>query len=97
MCLGIPGKVVQIYDEHDMCMGKIDFGGVFKHVCLAMTPEATVGQYVIVHVGFALKIIDEEEAMQVFAFLESIDDLDELHAGESEPVVENDSEAGSTS
>ena len=69
MCLGIPGKVVDIYKEHDVLMGKVDFGGVFKHCCLEHTPEVRTGQYVIVHVGFALQMIDEEEAREVFAFL----------------------------
>lgn len=80
MCLGIPGKVIDTYEEHDMLMGKVDFGGVSKQVCLAHTPEVELGQYVIVHVGFALQVIDEEEAQQIFKFLESMDDLDELSA-----------------
>jgi hydrogenase expression/formation protein HypC len=83
MCLGIPGKVVKTYEEHDMRMGKVDFGGVFKDVCLANTPQAEVGQYVIVHVGFALQVIDEDEAHQVFAFLEEINELEELQTRES--------------
>ena len=67
MCLGIPGKVTSTYREHDVLMGKVDFGGVFKRVCLEHVPEAQVGEYVIVHVGFALSRIDEAEAKQVFA------------------------------
>ena len=54
MCLGIPGKVTSTYREHEVLMGKVDFGGVFKRVCLEHVPEAQVGEYVIVHVGFAL-------------------------------------------
>src|SRR5262245_57043460 len=69
MCLGIPGKVTSTYREHEVLMGKVDFGGVFKHVCLEHVPEAKVGEYVIVHVGFALSRIDEAEAKQVFEFL----------------------------
>ena len=83
MCLGIPGKVVEIYEEHDMLMGKVDFGGVSKRVCLAHTSDVEVGQYVIVHVGFALQVIDEEEAQQVFAFLESMNELDEFKVDET--------------
>ena len=58
MCLGIPGKVNKIYREYDVLMGKVDFGGVSKHVCLEHVPEVKPGQYVIVHVGFALSAID---------------------------------------
>lgn len=78
MCLGIPGKVVETYQEHEMLMGKVDFGGVFKRVCLEHTPDATPGRYVIVHVGFALQVIDEDEAQYVFKFLEGMNELDEL-------------------
>jgi hydrogenase expression/formation protein HypC len=59
-------------------MGKVDFGGVSKRVCLEHTPEARPGNYVIVHVGFALSVIDAEEAQQVFAFLQRMNELDEL-------------------
>jgi hydrogenase expression/formation protein HypC len=78
MCLGIPGKVVETYREHDVQMGKVDFGGVFKRVCLEHTPEAHVGDYVVVHVGFALQRIDEVEAQKVFRFLEEMKQLEEL-------------------
>jgi hydrogenase expression/formation protein HypC len=78
MCLGIPGKVVETYEEHDVLMGKVDFGGVFKKVCLEHTRDVQPGNYVIVHVGFALQVIDEEEAQQVFKFLEEMNELDEL-------------------
>lgn len=85
MCLGIPGEVIQIYTEHDMLMAKVDFGGVFKRVCLEHTPEAKVGDYVIVHVGFSLQVIDQEEARQVFAFLKRMDDLKELGFASASP------------
>ena len=78
MCLGIPGRVVETYEESDMPMGRVDFGGVYKRVCLAHTPEAKPGQFVIVHVGFALSVIDEAEADQVFKFLREINELEEL-------------------
>ena len=62
MCLGIPGKVVEVYREHDLLMGKVDFGGVLKRVCLEYVPDVAVGEYVLVHVGFALTQLDETEA-----------------------------------
>ncbi len=78
MCLGIPGKVVETYRENDVLMGKVDFSGVFKRVCLEHVPEVRPGEYVLVHVGFALSRIDEDEAGRVFAFLEEMKQLDEL-------------------
>jgi hydrogenase expression/formation protein HypC len=78
MCLGIPGKVVETYREHDVLMGKVQFSGVFKRVCLEHIPEVQLGDYVLVHVGFALSRIDEAEAQQVFAFLNGMNQLDEL-------------------
>jgi hydrogenase expression/formation protein HypC len=80
MCLGIPGKVVKIFREHDVLMGKVDFSGVSKQVCLEHVPDIQIGQYVLVHVGFALNSIDEAEAVRVFDFLKSMDQLDELQA-----------------
>jgi len=78
MCLGIPGKVVEIYRENDILMGKVDFSGVGKRVCLEHVPEARLGDYVLVHVGFALSLLDETEANRVFAYLEEMNQLDEL-------------------
>ena len=78
MCLGIPGKVLQTYREHDCLMGKVDFGGIIKRVCLEHVPDVQPGQYVLVHVGFALSQIDEVEAQQVFKFLDGMKQLDEL-------------------
>jgi hydrogenase expression/formation protein HypC len=80
MCLGIPGKVVEIYREHDVLMGKIDFGGVSKRACLEHVPNVKIGDYVVVHVGFALNTIDADEAARVFDFLEGMNQLDELGA-----------------
>jgi hydrogenase expression/formation protein HypC len=78
MCLGIPGKVVETYRENDVLMGKIDFSGICKRVCLEHVPEVLLGEYVLVHVGFALSRIDEEEAGRVFAFLKEMRQLEEL-------------------
>jgi hydrogenase expression/formation protein HypC len=79
MCLAIPGKVVETYQEHDVLMGKVDFGGVAKRVCLEHVPEVRIGEYVLVHVGFALSVVDEEEAQHVFSFLRQMDELGELN------------------
>jgi hydrogenase expression/formation protein HypC len=79
MCLGIPGKVTETYREHDVLMGKVDFSGVCKRVCLEHIPDVRPGEYVLVHVGFALSRINEEEAARVFVFLEELNQLDELH------------------
>lgn len=83
MCLGIPGQVVETYQEHDVLMGKVDFGGVFKRVCLEHVPEVRPNDYVIVHVGFALSVVDEEEAKQVFEFLNRMNELEELEIQET--------------
>jgi hydrogenase expression/formation protein HypC len=79
MCLGVPGKVVEISSEPGvMTMGRVSFAGIVKEVCLACTPEVKVGEYVVVHVGFAITTIDEAEALQVFEYLREMDDLGEL-------------------
>lgn len=79
MCLGVPGKVVEVMEDPlGMTMGRVSFSGITKEVCLAYTPDAEVGDYVVVHVGFAISKIDEEEAKQVFAFLEEMGELAEL-------------------
>lgn len=80
MCLGVPGKVVETYREHDVLMGRVEFGGISKRVCLEHVPEVQVDDYVVVHVGFALSKIDESEARRVFEFLEKMNQLDELEA-----------------
>jgi hydrogenase expression/formation protein HypC len=84
MCLGIPGRVVETYREHDLRMGKIDFGGVTKRACLEHVPEAGPGDYVLVHVGFALARIDEDEAQRIFTLLREMQQLDELEAGRTD-------------
>jgi hydrogenase expression/formation protein HypC len=78
MCLAVPGKVVETYREHDVLMGKVDFGGVSRRVCLEHVPEVRPDEYVLVHVGFALSRIDEDEARRVFEYLEQMDQLEEL-------------------
>jgi hydrogenase expression/formation protein HypC len=87
MCLGVPGKILSIEPNPlGMTMGKVSFGGVAKEVCLAYTPEAEVGDYVIVHAGFALNRLDEQEAQEVFALLAEMQEAElraELAAGEA--------------
>jgi hydrogenase expression/formation protein HypC len=81
MCLAIPGKVLSITGDDPVTrMGKIDFSGVIKQASLAYVPEVQVGDYVIVHVGFALSKVDEAEAQKVFEYLKQMDELAELEA-----------------
>lgn len=77
MCLAIPGKVIEINRSSLLVMGKVDFAGIQKDVCLAWLPEVKVGDYVIVHVGFAISKIDEEEALLTFEYLKSMGEMDE--------------------
>jgi len=79
MCLAIPGKIVAVSgDDLITRMGKVDFGGILKEASLAYVPEAKVGDYVVVHVGFAISRVDEDEAKKVFEYLREIDELAEL-------------------
>jgi hydrogenase expression/formation protein HypC len=75
MCLGIPGRVVEIRDDAGLPMGKVDFGGVRKEACLAYIPEVQLGDYVIVHVGFAISRVDEDEAMKTLEILNAMGDM----------------------
>jgi hydrogenase expression/formation protein HypC len=85
MCLGIPGQVIEIEPNPlGMTQGKVSFGGITKQVCLAYVPEAEVGDYVVVHVGFAISKIDEQEAKEVFRFLEKLGELAELETPQPE-------------
>ncbi len=90
MCLAIPGKLIEIsQDAHGVKMGKANFGGIVKAVCLEYTPEVLVGDYVLVHVGFALSKVDEEQAAQTYKALEELGQLGELDT----PDVEEDESA----
>jgi len=79
MCLAIPGRVIEIMDDGDISFlrAKVDFGGIRKEINLAYTPEAEVGNYVLVHVGFAISVVDEVEAQRVFKYLEELGMLQE--------------------
>lgn len=79
MCLAIPGKIESISGDDELTrMGRVNFGGILKEACLAFVPDAKVGDYVIVHVGFALSKLDEDEAQKVFDYLKQMDELSEL-------------------
>ena len=84
MCLAIPGKVLEIDASGPMKMGKVDFAGIQKNICLEWVPEVKVGEYVIVHVGFALSTMDEEEAMKTLDLLREMEGgMEDLGAGDS--------------
>ena len=95
MCLAIPGKLIEISDDPaGVRMGKANFGGIVKQVCLQYTPEANCGDYVLVHVGFALSKVDEEEAARTYKALAEMEQLGELDAPdfsdfEAEPAQES--------
>jgi hydrogenase expression/formation protein HypC len=73
MCLGIPGRITTIFEEEGIRMGKVDFGGVLRRVCLAYVPDAQEGEYTIVHAGFAISRVDAAEAQRTLALLDEID------------------------
>jgi hydrogenase expression/formation protein HypC len=77
MCLGIPGKVVELYEVNGMTMAKIDFSGIIKEACMEYLPEIKVGDYTLIHVGFGLSIIDENEANETLQLLNQIAAMDE--------------------
>lgn len=89
MCLGVPGKITEIYDADGLIMGKVDFGGVVRESCLEYVPEAQVGDYTIIHVGFAISLVSEEEAQASLDMIREIINLeDELGPGEPDPRKE---------
>jgi hydrogenase expression/formation protein HypC len=75
MCLGIPGKIVSIYDVNTLRMGRIDYGGVIKEACLAYVPGAKPGEYVIVHAGFALNVLAPDEAEETLKIFHELDEM----------------------
>jgi hydrogenase expression/formation protein HypC len=83
MCLAIPGKVLDTYDQRGLRMAKVQFGGIVREACLEYVPETQIGQYVLVHVGFAISQIDEVEAERTYQALRDLDQLTELES----PVV----------
>jgi hydrogenase expression/formation protein HypC len=77
MCLGVPGKIVETYEKGGLLMAKVDFGGVFREACLTYVPEARVGEFCIIHVGFAISILSESEAQETLDLLRQIGELHE--------------------
>ena len=77
MCLGVPGKIVETYEKGGLLMAKVDFGGVFREACLSYVPEANVGEYCIIHVGFAISLLSESEAMETLELLRQIGSFEE--------------------
>jgi hydrogenase expression/formation protein HypC len=76
MCLAVPGKIVEINEKNGLHMAKVDFGGIFREACLEYVPEAQVGEYCIIHVGFAISLLSESEAMETLDLLKQISDID---------------------
>lgn len=88
MCLGVPGKIVDIYEQHGTRMGKIDFDGIVKEACLAYLPDIEIGDYTIIHVGFAITKLDEKSAQETLAMFRDLGILEEeLGVEEHEPVM----------
>ncbi|MBX6387623.1 MAG: HypC/HybG/HupF family hydrogenase formation chaperone [Frankia sp.] len=100
MCLGIPGRIVEIWDDRGTRMAVVDFGGVTKTVCLAYLPEAVVGEYTIVHAGFGITLLDERSALETLAMFAELGLLDEeladadADAGAGAPAVPASAGAG---
>jgi hydrogenase expression/formation protein HypC len=87
MCLAVPGKIISIIGEDLARQARVDFGGVLKEVNLAYVPQAEIGEYVLVHVGFAISVVDEEEAGKVFGYLREMGELGELAELTPDPGV----------
>jgi hydrogenase expression/formation protein HypC len=88
MCLAIPGKISSLHENMGIPMARVDFGGITRDACLSYVPDARVGEYVLVHVGFAITKVDEEEAQRTYKYLAEMDQLNELDDGEEESVHE---------
>ena len=76
MCLAVPGKIVEIYQKGGLRMGKVDFGGIFREACLDYIPEANVSDYCVIHVGFAISLLSETEAMETLDLLKQISNME---------------------
>ncbi len=85
MCLGVPGKIVEIYEKGGLNMAKVDFGGIFREACLDYVEGAKVGDYCLIHVGFAISLLSEEEAMETLELLKQIGAYQEELGEESSP------------
>ncbi len=76
MCLGVPGKVIESFERDGIRMGTVDFGGIRREACLEYAPEVEVGHFVVIHVGFAISVVDEREAARSYALLAEMDNLE---------------------
>ena len=86
MCLGVPARIIETFDKNGLKMGRVDFGGVQREVCLDYVPEAQVGDYCIIHVGFAISLLSEAEARETLALLQEIADQEPAsQATEAQP------------
>jgi len=83
MCLAVPGKIIEIYEKQELKMAKMDFSGVTREACIEHVPEAKVGDYAIIHVGFAISLLSEEEAQESIDLLREIVEAGELEGDES--------------
>ncbi len=86
MCLAIPGKIIQKYQVNGLPMGKVDFGGVVREACLAYVPDARVGEYTVIHVGFAISRLSEEEALKTLEVIEQVVGPEDESGEDSEGV-----------
>ena len=76
MCLGVPGKVIETFEQDGLRMATVDFGGIRRAACLEYAPDVAVGSYVVIHVGFAISVVDEREAARSYALLEEMGNLE---------------------
>jgi len=86
MCLAVPGRITELRDAGGIAMATVDYGGITREACMAYLPEAAVGDYVLVHVGFAITRVDEDEAARTLALLREMGELGELEEGASSPL-----------
>jgi len=85
MCLGVPGKIVELYGKDGLQMAKVDFGGIFREACLEYVPEAQVGEYCIIHVGFAISLLSESDALETLELLRQMGAIEEELGPEPTP------------
>lgn len=95
MCLGVPGKVLDIRDERGTQMATVDFGGVTKNVCLAYVPEAQVGDYTLIHAGFAITMVDEASALKTLELFAELGVLEEELGVPADVAIVDRTDAGS--
>lgn len=88
MCLAIPGRISALHESAGVPMAKVDFGGITREACMAYLPDSKIGDYVLVHVGFAISKVDEEEAARTYQYLSEMDQLSELEDGDEDKAHE---------